>query len=42
MCDKKLNYKFVRIYPNGGVFHTFCAKEISECPYTRQRFDQEN
>ena len=41
-CDRKLSYKFIRIYPNGGVFHSLCAKETSECPITRQRFDQEH
>ena len=41
-CNRKLSYKFIRIYPNGGVYHTICAKESNECPVTRQRFDQEN
>lgn len=26
-CNRKLTYKFIRIYPNGGVYHTLCAKE---------------
>ena len=39
MCNRKLSYKFIRIYPNGGVYHSLCAKENNECPITRQRFD---
>jgi hypothetical protein len=35
VCGRKLSYKFIRIYPNGGVFHTLCAKENSECPISR-------
>jgi vacuolar protein sorting-associated protein 3 len=35
VCNRKLTYKFVRIYPNGGVYHTLCAKEPHECPITR-------
>jgi len=27
VCNRKLSYKFIRIYPNGGVYHTLCAKE---------------
>lgn len=42
VCSRKLNYKFIRIFPNGGVYHSQCAKESNECPLTRQRFDQEN
>ena len=35
VCNRKLSYKFIRIYPNGGVYHTLCAKESYECPITR-------
>lgn len=39
VCNRKLNYKFIRIFPNGGVYHSQCAKESNECPITRHRFD---
>ena len=35
VCHRKLLAKFMRVYPNGGVYHTLCAKEASECPITR-------
>jgi hypothetical protein len=42
MCNRKLTYKFIKIYPNGGVYHSLCAKNDHECPVTKQRFDHEN
>jgi hypothetical protein len=32
ICNRKLSYKYVRVYPNGGVYHSMCAKDSSECP----------
>jgi len=42
VCNRKLPFKFIKVYPNGGVYHSLCAKEASECPITKQRFDQEH
>ena len=39
VCKRKLKPNNIRVYPNGGVFHQRCAKDPSECPITRQRFD---
>lgn len=39
VCKRKLKPNNIRVYPNGGVFHHRCAKDPSECPITRQRFD---
>jgi hypothetical protein len=41
VCNRKLSYKFIKIYPNGGVYHSLCAKNDNECPITKQRFDHE-
>lgn len=42
VCKRKLKPKNIRVFPNGGVYHQRCAKDASECPVTRQRFDTEN
>lgn len=39
VCKRKLKPNNIRVYPNGGVYHQRCAKDASECPITRQRFD---
>ena len=41
VCKRKLKPNNIRVYPNGGVYHQRCAKDPSECPITRQRFDAE-
>mmetsp|Transcript_16010 Transcript_16010/g.24828 ORF Transcript_16010/g.24828 Transcript_16010/m.24828 type:complete len:231 (-) Transcript_16010:25-717(-) len=41
VCNRKLQYKFIKVFPNGGVYHSMCAKEQSECPVTKQRFNIE-
>lgn len=27
ICNRKLSYKYIKIFPNGGVYHTLCAKD---------------
>lgn len=39
VCHTKLGHKKIRIYPHGMAFHMRCAKNPSECPITKQRFD---
>ena len=39
VCHQKLGHKKIRIYPHGMAFHMRCAKNPSECPITKQRFD---
>jgi hypothetical protein len=39
VCKRKLKPNNIRVYPNGGVYHQRCAKDASECPISRQRFD---
>ncbi len=39
VCKRKLKPNNIRVYPHGGVYHQRCAKDASEDPITRQRFD---
>ena len=39
VCKRKLKPNNIRVYPHGGVYHQRCAKDASEDPMTRQRFD---
>ena len=32
---------FIKVFPNGGVYHAKCAKENTECPLTKQSFKLE-
>ena len=41
VCKRKLKPNNIKVYPNGGVYHSQCAKEASEDPITRQRFDND-
>ncbi len=41
VCKRKLKPNNIRIYPHGCVYHQRCAKDASEDPMTRQRFDQD-
>ena len=36
VCNKVIKTKdYLKVYPNGEVYHTHCAREKSECPITR-------
>ena len=39
VCHSKLGHKKIRVYPHGLAYHMRCAKNPSECPITKQRFD---
>jgi hypothetical protein len=39
VCKRQLKPSSIRVYPNGAVYHQRCAKDHSEDPFTRQRFD---
>ena len=41
VCHTKLGHKKIRVFPNGMAFHMRCAKNPSECPITKQRFDMD-
>jgi hypothetical protein len=41
VCHTKLGHKKIRVYPHGQAFHMRCAKNPSECPITKQRFDMD-
>jgi len=41
VCKRKLKPNNIRIYPHGCVYHQRCAKDASEDPMTRQRFDSD-
>jgi hypothetical protein len=42
VCNRVLDSKqYLKIYPNGGVYHSQCASNSNECPITRQSFDLE-
>mmetsp|Transcript_16316 Transcript_16316/g.27576 ORF Transcript_16316/g.27576 Transcript_16316/m.27576 type:complete len:245 (-) Transcript_16316:54-788(-) len=31
-CSRKLSYKYIKIYPNGGVYHSGCVKDDFKAP----------
>ena len=36
VCNRVLkSQQYLKIYPNGGVYHTHCARDKNECPITR-------
>ena len=39
VCHTKLGYKKIRVFPHGLTFHMRCAKNPTECPITKQKFD---
>lgn len=43
VCTRVLkSQQYFKVFPDGGVYHTLCAKDKSECPITKQKFDFEN
>ena len=36
VCNRVLkSQQYLKVYPNGGVYHTHCARDKNECPITR-------